>query len=177
MCSPCITWRQHFCTKTCQLVMSGEMQEVIRNWSKSAKTCTQSMHPRQYIDLFPPHLLEMRAGNRSNDTLSWVERVKAKLFGACSPLRSREWLRQPDWRTPHQEPIFWAGPAKGDEVLHITCSWHWVWIRLVLSSIFPHQEDESVTSHNKVCFGSVFVLWSEEMLTVTFPTNCNFATA
>lgn len=72
------------------------MQEVLRNQSKSVKICTQSMHPRQDID-FPPLLLELRAGSRSNDTLSWVERVKAKLFGVCSSLRSREWLGQDEW--------------------------------------------------------------------------------
>lgn len=82
--------------KPASQLLPGEMQEVLRNQSKSAKICTQSMHPRQDID-FPPLLLELRAGSRSNDTLSWVERVKAKLFGVCSSLRSREWLGQDEW--------------------------------------------------------------------------------
>lgn len=37
-------------------LMSGEMQEVIRNQSKSSKTCTQSMHPRTQICFHPSYL-------------------------------------------------------------------------------------------------------------------------
>lgn len=43
--------------------------------------------------------------------------------------------------------------------------------------VFHFPSSGRVLNHNKVCFGNVFVLWSEEMLTVTFPTNCNSATA
>lgn len=69
MCSPCITWIQPFCTKTCHPADVGGIAGSNKKPVKEFKDLHPIYAPKD-IDLFPPLLLELRAGKRSNDTLS-----------------------------------------------------------------------------------------------------------
>lgn len=45
------------------------------------------------------------------------------------------------------------------------------------SIVFYFSSPEGFFNRSKVCFGDVFVPQSEDMLTVSLPTNCNAAIA
>lgn len=83
----------------------GKWQEGLRNVFRRAQRVKQTPSPgkkkkgtqdRTWIYTPPASasLAWVEKGNRSNDILSWVEMVKAKVFWACSSLRSKEWRMQ-----------------------------------------------------------------------------------
>lgn len=94
--------------KTCHPAATrGNAESPQKHIQKISDSFLHPVYAAEIGHRFFPPLPWVEGDNRKHDTLSWVEKGKGKLFGACSSLRSR--LRQPAWVISHQEHIFRTG--------------------------------------------------------------------